>query len=306
MTELSCMTNGACIERAARAEIGGYPLRLAVSTGQLRERFPGVLVRGARAADPLTVASAAILWCGPGSVLCRASAAWLHGCSSARVQQVHVLRPYGRNRSAPSGIRIHHGDPARYAPDTVCGLPTVGLDHALAELLCAPERDFGFAVAEEALALQPVAWRRSFRAGIRARIAERRDPRYRERGDRLSCLVSGKTRGTAAGAALLAIADHGLPVPRLWFPVRDAARRELYRLEFAWPADRLALEMTRAPDPLRDADLRERGWSLIRAGPGTGWLAELGTGLSVALGDSGRESGHGPMPRQGRVRNEDT
>ncbi len=72
---------------------------------------------------------------------------------------------------------------------------------------------------------------------------------------------------------MLLFDDAGLPRPTPQYVVYDLSGREIYRLDFAWPELRIAVEYdgyeaheNRAEkDRLRDHDLRRRGWIVIRA-----------------------------------------
>lgn len=72
---------------------------------------------------------------------------------------------------------------------------------------------------------------------------------------------------------MLLFDDAGLPRPTPQFVICDLSGREIYRLDFAWPELRIAVEYDgyeahehRAErDELRDRDLRRRGWIVIRA-----------------------------------------
>lgn len=299
------MVAGACTTAAARAELGPYALQLVLRGGLLVECFPGVLVRATRARDPLTVAAAALHWCRGDGLLCRDTAAWLAGCARARTREVHLLRPPSRNRSAPPGIVVHHGTVPQAQRTVLCGLPAASLEHAVASLLCTTDAGIGFAVAEEAAAFHDPPERVAFRGRVRARIAERSDPRHRAQADRLARSVTGRTRSSAACTVLLTLVRHGWAVPRQWYPVRDARGREQYRLEFAWPAAKVALEVgadtCRNADSARDDDLAARGWSLVRVGdPADDWFDTLMAALAPAAGQ--RTNDQGVMPLQGRVR----
>lgn len=290
MVELRCMKAGACTTSAARAELGGYPLQLVLRARLLIERFPGVLVRSTHVHDPLTLGAAALAWCRADAVLCHGTAAWLAGCARARSPEIHLLRTSGRNRNTPRGIVVHHGTVVQAQRAMLCGLPATRLDHAVASLLCAADPGLGFAVAEEATALRAPPERAGFRDEVRARIAERSDRRHRTQADRLARLVTGRTSSTAACGVLYELLRRGLPVPRQWHPIRDPLGREQYRLEFAWPAAKVALELGgadpgRNSDLARDSDLAGRGWSLVRVGdPAGDWMEALSAALAPTVG----------------------
>jgi len=86
------------------------------------------------------------------------------------------------------------------------------------------------------------------------------------------------------------LAEAGIPAPVLQHSVRDLTGRERYRLDFAWPELKVALEYDgyeahegRAEhDRAREEDLRRRGWLVVRAdsadlGSPTRLLRELRT-----------------------------
>ena len=73
--------------------------------------------------------------------------------------------------------------------------------------------------------------------------------------------------------ALLDLVGGGLPVPIPQFRIVNFAGDEIYRLDFAWPELRVAVEYDgyaahegrQEQDEAREADLRRRGWIVIRA-----------------------------------------
>lgn len=72
---------------------------------------------------------------------------------------------------------------------------------------------------------------------------------------------------------MLLFDDAGLPRSTPQYVIYDLSGRDIYRLDFAWPDLRIAVEYDgyethehRAErDELRDRDLRKRGWIVIRA-----------------------------------------
>lgn len=152
-------------------------------------------------------------------------------------------------------------------------LRTLSLEAAMVELLCTAHRPVALACLDQALAMIDVGCRKAFRADLEARIAERTSRRGTRRAQPLLHLGTGITESPAESFLLLILYDAGLPMPELQVPVVDIGGFERYRLDFAWEAMKVALEYDgyeahegrASADARRDADLRARGWLVIRA-----------------------------------------
>ncbi|WP_285485505.1 endonuclease domain-containing protein [Amycolatopsis taiwanensis] len=250
-----------------------YALRRALRDRRLSSFSREVLVEPDRETEFRTRAAAALLFAGPHAVLAGHSALAMHGCSAADTAPIHVLLPYHRKLRRRPGVVVHNG---RFEESDVLelhGLHLLALDVALAEVLCRGSRRAGIACADQALALHSKQERAEFRAWTEHRIRSRPDSRGRRQGLALLDQATGLAESPAESWMLLALADAGLPVPVPQFTIFDLAGNEIYRLDFAWPELRVAVEYDgyvahegrQGYDTARDEDLRRRGWTVIRA-----------------------------------------
>lgn len=265
--------HGAYLRSELARLIGAYAVREAVRQGTLATFCRGVLVDPNTATTTWTRAACALLLAGPGAAISGFTALELYGCTAAPAGPIDVLSPYHRKLHRRSGIAAHHG---RVEAGDVCDLRelrVMEIDHALAEVLCRGNRYEAFACADQVLALAPPAGRAELRATALARMRARPDPRGRKRATVLLSLASGEAESPAESWCMLRLYDAGLPVPQRQYWVLDIEGRELYRLDFAWPELRLAVEYDGYAahagrerfDAARAEDLRRRGWTVIRA-----------------------------------------
>lgn len=253
--------------------LGPYGLRTAIKDGRLRPYSREVLVDMRVAATLTSRAAAAQLHAGADAVLTGFTALELAGCSAAPAGPIEILLPYHRGLRQRPGLRVHHGSITRQDVMDIAGLRVAVVDLALAEVLCRGRRVDAFACADQALAMVPQAERAELRATVAARIMERPDPRGRQQGSVLIELVTGQPESPPESWLYLGLFDAGLPLPECQYPIVGLDGREIYRLDFAWPEQRVVLEydgyaahLGRAHfDEVRAADLRRRGWTVIRA-----------------------------------------
>ncbi|MEV4312746.1 DUF559 domain-containing protein [Actinocrispum sp. NPDC049592] len=232
-----------------------------------------VVVERDRSADLLTRAAASILTTGPTAVLTSHTAVRLHGCEAADQAPVHVVVPYRRKvRSKPDMI-VHHSAWSVRDVVSVHGLPVLALEHALAEMLCRARSSTAFACLEQALAMRPADSRRAFVGLVADCVLSRADRRGSRRAASLLELATGLTESPAESWVLLMLADAGLPPPVPQYPIVGIDGTVRYRLDFAWPDLRIALEYDgyaahegrEGRDSSRDLDLMKRGWIVLRA-----------------------------------------
>lgn len=253
----------------------------ALADGTLTRFGRGVLVDARRALALHTRAAATILLAGPDVALTGFTALAVWGCPAARTGPIHVLMPYHRRMKPRRDVVVHNGVFEVQDVHDVAELPTMALDLSLAEVLCRGDRRDAIACADQALALTAERERAEFRACVEERIVARRDSRGRRRARRLLGLATGLAESPPESWTMLLFDDAGLPRPTPQFVVCDLSGKEIYRLDFAWPDLRIAVEYDgyeahehRAErDELRDRDLRRRGWIVIRANSAD--LAEL-------------------------------
>jgi very-short-patch-repair endonuclease len=255
------------------AAVGRNLVRTSLTNGALVAYSRKVIIDRKRMLELPTRAAAALLHIGPQAALTGFTAAWLYGCTAAEPGVVHVLTSYHRNVPLRPGLAVHCGSLDGLDLTDIGGLPTVGFDFAIGEVLCTGSRSVALACADQALALAPQAQRAELRAAIRHRIDTRCDSRGRRRAHALMDLASGKVESPAESAMLLTIYDAGLPLPAIQVSVNDMMGHERYRLDFAWEEPMVALEYDGYAahegrfdrDAERDRDLAARGWLVIRA-----------------------------------------
>lgn len=253
--------------------LGHYVVRRAIADGTVKSFARGVLVDARRVVTLHTRAAATLLLAGPDAALTGFTALTMWGCSAAPSGPVHVVVPYRRKLSARPGMVVHHGAFETQDVHDVAGLRTIALDCALTEVLCRENRRDALACADQAFAMTPGHERAEFRASVAERLRVRRDPRGRRRGRRLLELTTGLPESPAESWTLVVFDDAGLPMPTPQYSIYDLSGREIYRLDFAWPELRVAVEYdgyeahehTAVRDEARDRDLRRRGWRVIRA-----------------------------------------
>lgn len=248
-------------------------MRRALEDGRLCRFSRSVLVDAARAVEFWTRAAAGVLTVGSTAVLTGHSALAAYGCGAAATAPIHLLVPYHcKNRGRP-GLKLHRGHYEQQDVDRVGGLPTLVMDAALAEVLSRGHRRVALACADDAVRLVPDVERAEFRAWVGARVDTRPDSRGRLQAHTLLRLTTGLSESPAESAMLLSLVDGGLPVPEQQYSVTDLRGREIYRLDFAWPEMQIAVEYDgyeahegkASLDAARDADLRQRGWIVVRA-----------------------------------------
>ncbi len=253
--------------------LGHDVVRGAIADGKLTSFARGVLVDTNRIVALRTRAAATLLLAGPDAALTGFTALTLWGCSAAPSGPVHVVLPYRRKLSARPGVIVHNGVFEVQDVHDIAGLRTIALDVALTEVLCRENRRDALACADQAFAMTPDRERAEFRATVAERLRVRRDPRGRRRGRRLLELATGLPESPAESWTLVVFDDAGLPMPTPQYSIYDLSGKEIYRLDFAWPDLRVAVEYdgyeahehTAARDEARDRDLRQRGWYVIRA-----------------------------------------
>lgn len=255
----------------AIASAGAYRVRLAQETGVLLSPWTGVLVDSRRSADARTLAAAGLRLAGPSAVLAGPAAAHLHGCTAADPTPVDLVVPYEHPRRSVPGLVVHNGTVPDEDRALVDGLPVLSLERVVTDLLCRHRPQDALAITDEALALVGPDRQERFRAAVAARLATRTDPRGTVRGARLLALATGRAESPPESRLLFRVVDAGFPVPEANWPLLGIDGRQVYRLDLAWPSQRIALEhhgyaahVGRSDeDAARAEDLRRRGWILV-------------------------------------------
>jgi hypothetical protein len=266
-------TNGACLRKDALAAVGRYRVRSALRMGEVLAPFTGVLVDAVRATEPLTYLTAAWLSVGPESLLTGPSAAYLHGLTALPPTPVHLVLPYEHRKCDREGIVLHNGCSLGEDREERHGLPVLGLERVVVDLLCTVWPPKALAVLDEALTRLPESDRPTFRRRLRERLQERPDPRGTRIGGRLVDLATGRAESPPESWLLWLVVDLGFPVPEANLPVRALDGRELYRLDLGYEELRIAIEYNGyaahvdqvEADEARRRDLERRGWIVIVA-----------------------------------------
>lgn len=263
--------HGAFTRSAAAAALGPYRVRTAVEAGEWLAPWSGVYVEASRAADPLTLISAAAELAGDAAVVAGPTAAHLHGCRAVDPAPVHLVVPYGHWLRSRPGLVVHCGRVPDVDRTEVDRIPVLALERVVGDLLCASGTPDALAVADEALRMLEPERREQFRAAVADRIARRPDPRGTRRGARLLGLATGRAESPAESWVLWRTVDAGFPVPEVNWSVVGPDGREVHRLDLAWPDLRIALEYhgyaahsgREEADRARGEDLRRRGWIVV-------------------------------------------
>ena len=153
------------------------------------------------------------------------------------------------------------------------GLRLLAPELVLADLLCRARRPTALACADQMLAGLPEAQRPGFRDSVVRAISARADNRGTRQARALLDLATGRPESPFESQLLLMFYDRELPVPVAQHSITTIDGRALYRLDFAWPEFRIAVEYDgyaahaerHDRDRRRDEDLVARGWIVIRA-----------------------------------------
>ncbi|HEU5475785.1 MAG TPA: DUF559 domain-containing protein [Actinophytocola sp.] len=272
-TELLHGLHGAYRRSDLIDQVGLPHVRTLLRDGLLVRYSRNVLVDRRRMLELPTRSAAALLFVGRQAALTSHTAALMYGCSAAEDGPVHVLSGYDRKVGPRPGLALHQGEFDEAEVLELDGLRVLAFEIVLAELLCRTHRPVALACADQAIAGLDPPHRDRFRAEVFRRIRARADPRGRRRGAVLLGLATGLPESPAESAVLLKLYDAGLPLPTPQYRILDIDGRERYRIDFAWEEPRVALEYDgrdahedRAErDAEREADLRRRGWRVIRA-----------------------------------------
>jgi hypothetical protein len=273
MRRIDLGPRGACLRKDVLAAVGRYRVRSALRTGEVVAPFTGVLVDATRATEPLTYLTAAWLSVGPDALLTGPSAAYLHGISALPPTPVHLVLPYEHRKGDRDGIVLHNGCALVEDREERHGLPVLGLERVVVDLLCTVWPPKALAVVDEALARLPEPSRPAFLRRLRERLQERPDPRGTRIGRRLVDLATGRAESPSESWLLWLVVDLGFPVPQANIPVRAVDGREVYRLDLGYEELRIAIEYNGyaahvdrvVGDEARLRDLERRGWIVIVA-----------------------------------------
>ena len=227
-------------------------------SGRLHSVHRGVYAVGHPALAPLAAEQAALLACGPGSVLSHLTAAVLWELLPAAGPAIHVTVTGGRMPRPPAGVRLHRAavlEPARRE-----GLPVTTPVRTLLDLAAtatAPQlaRALNDAQVRRLISIDELLAAAAGRRGAHALRTALEDHH-------------GYTRSRAERQLLALVKRAGLPRPR------TNVRVEGFEVDAHWPEARLVVEVdaygthgTRTAferDRLRDARLQSAGFRVLR------------------------------------------
>ena len=199
-----------------------------------------------------------------------ATAAALHGIPLARHSDVdHVTVPRQARRPHRPRLRVHAHDLPPGDVMEIDGLAVTTPARTLLDLLLDGDRLTATWACEAAV-----------RTGlatadqVRGRLAQARRVPGIVRARRRFALADGRSESVLETAIRLLLHDAGLPAPEVQLSIVDGAGREIFRLDLAYLAHRVALEADgrevheTPPAVLRDRwrqnDLANRGWTVLR------------------------------------------
>lgn len=235
----------------------------AVNCGVLERIWQGVYCRG-QPDDGLRLRGLD-LSCGKRVPVCLGTAAAAYGFDTEELPDLHVLNPFGGQLRSTDGLVVHRRDGAPMV--VVDGRLTTTPAWTAVEVARSLRRPRALATLDAALrsgtVKSPDLWRAAVEQAGRRGIVAVRD---------LIPLADGRAESPMESEARLAMIDGGLPTPELQFEVIDG-NRELRRLDFAWPEQRVAaeydgLDWHSGPEAMRRdrrraAALMDVGWVVI-------------------------------------------
>ena len=241
-----------------------------VDSGEWIRVLPRVYRAAAAPVTPMQRALAATLWAGDGALASHATAATLFEFDGIRTEKTEIWVP-AKRRVRSASLTVHHGGRLDRADRTVLdGVPITTPVRTLIDMAGRFEDDRLLAVMEDLIRRDLVTCER-----LHARLEALRKS-GRVGGGRLATLLDQRGDGRPLESALEArvwtiILESGVRLPRRQFWTGAAGHR--YRLDFAWPDLRVALECEGyayhgglskwGRDRARDADLASAKWRVI-------------------------------------------
>ncbi|MCK0174518.1 DUF559 domain-containing protein [Mycolicibacterium sp. F2034L] len=234
-----------------------------LGSGQLERMWHGIYCRGA-ATDTLRLRGLDLA-CGRSVPVCLGTAAAVHGFDTETSTDLHVLNPPGGQLRSADGLVVHRRDGAPLV--TVGGRLATAAPWTAVEVARGLRRPRALATLDAALrsgtCRRPNLWRAATDQSGRRGIVAVRD---------LIAIADSRAESPLESEARLVMLDGGLPSPELQYELIDG-NRERRRLDFAWPAYRLAVEYdgmdwhagaeAMKRDRRRTAALMDVGWTVI-------------------------------------------
>jgi hypothetical protein len=243
--------------------LGRAAFETGVARGDLAPVWFGVYAR----AEPDTMMRLAglDLRAGEQVAICLGTAAAAYGFDTEGGSDLHVQNPVGRQLRNSDGLVVHRRD----------GAPLTVIDGRLAT-------EPGWTAVEVARGLRRPRALATLDAALRSGSCDRRQLRSaaaRQAGRRgivmvrdLIPLADGRSESAMESEARLGMLDAGLPAPELQYEIIDR-NFQTWRVDFAWPACRVAVEYDgfdfhSSPEALRRerrkrAALQEVGWTML-------------------------------------------
>ncbi|MDN5853887.1 MAG: hypothetical protein L0K86_13785 [Actinomycetia bacterium] len=262
--------------RAAALGLSRRNLRDAFADRQLRTMFRGVAV-DARVLDTRYLRIAAInLVTPPYAVVCDESASWIHGIDAFRPSErfdlvPSLVVPHALGRSRQTHVRCRQAIVPDHDVMVIDGLLVTVPIRTVSDLLRKLWPPYALATADafaHAGLIDPdELWHY---------VARLKGYRWIRKARRLAELVEPDTESPGESWTRLRLIDAGFPRPQPQFIITDRHGREIYRLDLAYPEQRIAIEYdgvefhTDKPDTDHDEkrrqELRDRwGWKTVVA-----------------------------------------
>jgi hypothetical protein len=251
-------TSGQILMRMTRRQFEN-----AVNCGVLERMWQGVYCRG-EPTDELRLRGLD-LSSGTTVPVCLGTAAAMYGFDTEDTVDLHVLNPPGGQIRCADGLVVHRRDGAPLV--MVNERPATPAAWTAVEVARGLRRPRALATLDAALRSATCGrgelWRAAVeQAGRRGIVAVRE----------LIALADPLAESPMESEARLAMIDGGLPIPKLQYEIVDG-NRELRRVDFAWPEQRVAVEYDGVdwhsdPDAMRRdrrrrAALEDVGWVVI-------------------------------------------
>jgi hypothetical protein len=237
-------------------------LDVQVKNGGLKRVWYGIYA--AHEPDLLGRLAALDVFMGKQAVPCMGTAAALYGFDTENTTAIHVLDPGVRMRSTV-GLMVHQRAGARL--QRVAGRLATAPAWTAVEVARQQRRPRALATLDAALHSM-----RCSRKELEIAVSEQRGRRGIVAVRELTPLADGRAESPMESEARLVMIDRGLPPPELQYPIRGTDG-ELWRVDFAWPAARLAAEYESIDwhagrdamlrDKRRLGTIQELGWTMI-------------------------------------------
>lgn len=245
------------------AAVSRYHFESVLKTRHLERIWQGIYCHG-EPTDELRLRGLD-LSCGSTVAVCLATAASIFGFDTEQPPDLHVLNPPRHQIRPVDGLVVHRRDGA---PLVMVGeRPATAPAWTAVELARSQRRPRALATLDAALRSETCSrgelWRAATQqAGRRGIVAVRE----------LLMHADPRAESPMESEARLAMIDGGLPIPELQYEIVDG-NRDLRRVDFAWPAHRLAVEYdgvdwhsdpeAMRKDRRRQAALQDVGWTVI-------------------------------------------